>query len=207
MNKSESIKNIAAALLEAQAQMTAALKTQKNPYFKSKYADLSSVIDAVKEHLNSNGITFVQGFDDYDGGIALETMLLHESGEWLSSTIKIPASKNDAQAYGSACTYARRYGLQSMCGLPAEDDDGNAASRGAINPTSGVWESVSDEDKKMLEDIASHVKVLLSEGDVKLAVDFIAGKELDADRKVALWTRFDSKERRKMKDSMQVKGD
>lgn len=131
MNKSESIGNISKALLKAQKAIKAALKDATNPHFKSKYADLSSVVDAVKGPLNDNGISFLQGVEDAENGVAVETMLLHESGEWLSSTIRIPASKQDAQGYGSACTYARRYGLQAMCGVPAEDDDGNAATKAA----------------------------------------------------------------------------
>lgn len=129
MNKSESIVKIAPALLKAQKAIKAALKDANNPHFKSKYADLSSVIDAVKAPLNEAGITFLQGVEDAETGVAVETVLMHESGEWISSTIKIPASKQDAQGYGSATTYARRYGLQAMCGVPAEDDDGNAASK------------------------------------------------------------------------------
>lgn len=129
MNRSESIAVIAAALVKAQGEMKAAVKDATNPHFRSKYADLESVVDAVKGPLLKNGITFIQGVHDADGGVAIETMLLHSSGEWISSTLRLPASKQDAQGYGSAITYGRRYGLQSMCGVPAADDDGNAAAK------------------------------------------------------------------------------
>jgi len=128
MNKSDSIKELAGALVKAQASITAAHKTANNPFFKSKYADLSSIINAVKGPLLEQGITYVQGVQDAEEGVAVETMLIHTSGEWVSSTLRIPASKQDAQGYGSAISYGRRYGLQAMCGVPAEDDDGNAAT-------------------------------------------------------------------------------
>jgi hypothetical protein len=128
MNHSSTIEKIAPALVKAQAEIKAALKDSTNPHFRSKYADLSSVVEAVKGPLLKNGIAFLQGIHDAVEGVAIETMLLHASGEWISSTCRIPAVKQDAQGYGSAITYGRRYGLQSMCGVPAEDDDGNAAA-------------------------------------------------------------------------------
>jgi len=128
LNRSESLKEIAPALVKAQGEIKAALKDSTNPHFRSKYADLSSVVEAVKSPLLKNGISFLQGIHDAEGGVAVETMLLHTSGEWISSTLRIPASKQDAQGFGSAITYGRRYGLMAICGVPAEDDDGNAAS-------------------------------------------------------------------------------
>jgi hypothetical protein len=128
VNRSESLKEIAPALVKAQTDIKAALKDSTNPHFRSKYADLSSVVEAVKSPLLKNGISFLQGIHDAEGGVAVETMLLHTSGEWISSTLRIPASKQDAQGFGSAITYGRRYGLMAICGVPAEDDDGNAAT-------------------------------------------------------------------------------
>lgn len=124
MKTSTTITNIAVALLKAQTVMGAASKGSSNPYFKSKYADFNSVLEACKEALNSNGITILQPHD----GTMVETILLHTSGEYISSTTNIVVAKqNDPQAYGSAITYARRYGLQSLVSLPAEDDDGEGA--------------------------------------------------------------------------------
>lgn len=131
MKTSESIKEIAGALLKAQQSIKAAIKESTNPHFKSKYADLSSVIEAVKSPLNDNGILFTQGVGSSDSGVTVETMLLHVSGEWISETLTVPVQKNDAQGVGSAITYGRRYGLQALCGVPAEDDDGNAATSAA----------------------------------------------------------------------------
>jgi hypothetical protein len=142
MNKSESIANLAKALSIAQGQMGGAVKGKANPFFKSVYADLSSVVEAVREPLTSNGISFVQVTHPSERNeIIIETVSMHESGEWLSGTLAMPVSKADAQGYGSAITYAKRYGLQGLLGVPSEDDDGNAASKGVKNAKTGLHES------------------------------------------------------------------
>lgn len=128
MNKSESIKSLAIAMNQAQSQMGGAHKGANNPFFKSKYADLGSVIEAVKLPFAENGLSYVQ-FPIEDGGrVGIETILMHESGEWLSNSFTVQLSKQDAQGAGSAITYCRRYGLQAVAGIPSEDDDGNSAS-------------------------------------------------------------------------------
>ena len=128
MEKSDSIKNIAAAMCKAQSEMGGAHKGANNPFFKSKYADLSEVIKVVKEPFANNGLSFVQ-FPINDGDkIGVETILMHESGEWLSNSFTVKATKQDAQGAGSVITYCKRYGLQAVAGIPSEDDDGNSAS-------------------------------------------------------------------------------
>lgn len=200
MNKSESLKSLAPALLKAQAAIKAALKDSTNPHFKSKYADLSSVIDAVKDALNANGLVFMQGIGSADQGVTVETMLLHSSGEWISSVLEIPATKQDAQGYGSAITYGRRYGLQSMCGVPAEDDDGNAATKSAPKTVAAEqWDKLDTPAQMRLQGIVDHARAKIDAGDVPGAVSLIEAENLDADLKVALWSRFDSKERSAMK--------
>ncbi len=129
MKTSESITTIAAVLPKVQAVIKGATKDATNPHFKSRYADLTSVIDACKAALNAHGITFLQPVRAGESGVIVETVLLHSSGEWISEELALPVSKNDAQGVGSAITYGRRYGLQSMVGIPAEDDDGNAAAK------------------------------------------------------------------------------
>lgn len=209
MNKSESITKIAPALLKAQKGIKAALKDSTNPHFKSKYADLSSVIDAVKESLNGQGITFLQGVEDAENGVAVETMLLHESGEWLSSTIKIPASKQDAQGYGSAMTYARRYGLQAMCGVPAEDDDGNAAVKtvpqSAKSQSQADWDTLTPEQQAELQTVADCVMAEHNQKGADAALHLLREetKEWDATLKVALNSRFDAPTRRALKEAGQ----
>ena len=129
METSNSILKIAPALLKAQKAIGSAKKESVNPFFKSKYADLGSVMEACKEALNDNGIMVIQPTGVTDGIGYVETVLLHESGEWISSTMKITAkTENNPQEQGSAITYARRYSLQSMMFIPAEDDDGEKAT-------------------------------------------------------------------------------
>lgn len=128
MNKSESIVKLSAALLKAQKSMGNAVKDAKNPFFKSSYANLNSVREAVTPALNDNGISVLQPTVEINGQAFVETVLLHESGEWLSGTTAIVVGKaNDPQAAGSGISYARRYGLQSLLSIGAEDDDGEAA--------------------------------------------------------------------------------
>lgn len=126
-------KHISAALVKAQKAFGPALKTSQNPHFKSRYADLSACVEAVVEALNENGIALTQHTHHADGGVCVETILIHESGEQLSfGQLFVPCTKQDAQGYGSAITYARRYQLQTALGIAPEDDDGNAASQPRI---------------------------------------------------------------------------
>ena len=124
-------KNIAAALAAAQAQMGKALKSANNPHFKSKYADLSSVVDATMPALNANGIAVIQPMQESETGRIVMTKFIHTSGEVLECAIPLIVAKNDMQGMGSAITYARRYGLMSLAGIALEDDDGNAAVKAA----------------------------------------------------------------------------
>ena len=125
----DQINTIAAALAKAQAKMGKAIKDSNNPAFRSKYADLGSVMDACLPALNECGISVVQPFAMIGDKYAVETILLHESGERLSCAIPLLVNKNDMQGLGSAMTYARRYGLMCMAGIAPEDDDGNAAAK------------------------------------------------------------------------------
>jgi ERF superfamily len=129
MQKSESIAALAAALAKAQGSMRHALKDSVNPHFKSRYADLASVLDAVRSPLADYGLAVVQLVGDDEHGAAVETVLMHASGEWISSRVVLPVSKADAQGYGSAITYARRYALAAICGVAQDDDDGDAARK------------------------------------------------------------------------------
>lgn len=127
MKTSESIKELAAALCEAQAHMTAAKKDSKNPFFKSNYSDLGSVIKAIKEAFYENGLSYIQSPLMNEVGVGVTTRLMHKSGEWIEDTLVLPLSKRDPQAAGSAITYARRYSLQAIAGVPSADDDGEFA--------------------------------------------------------------------------------
>lgn len=123
------MKLIAKALLQAQKEMGNAVKDSKNPFFKSTYADLNSIREACMPALNNNGIVVLQPTTFIEGKNFIKTVLLHESGETIEALTEIVYSKqNDAQSQGSGITYARRYGLQSLVNVGAEDDDGNSAS-------------------------------------------------------------------------------
>ncbi len=135
IDKSETIKELAAALVKAQAAIQPAIKDKTNPAFRSRYADLTAVWDACRTALTSNGLSIVQMPIDAEAGrVALTTMLLHTSGEYISSTVSTALVKTDPQGVGSALTYLRRYALSAMVGVVAdEDDDGNAASQPRSN--------------------------------------------------------------------------
>jgi hypothetical protein len=126
----EYLMKASAAFVRAQAGFGAALKTSTNPHFRSRYADLSACVEAVIDSLHKNGFALMQKTHECESGVAVETILMHESGEQISGGIlRVPASKQDPQGYGSALTYARRYSLMAVCGIAPEDDDGNAASK------------------------------------------------------------------------------
>ncbi len=129
------MQKIAASLVKAQKAFGPALKSSANPHFKSRYADLATCVEAVIDALNDNGIALLQPTHECDAGVLVETIFLHESGEMLSAgKLHVPATKADAQGYGSALTYARRYSLMAACGIAPEDDDGNAASQRQAAP-------------------------------------------------------------------------
>jgi hypothetical protein len=147
IERSETIGTLAAALVKVQASLEPVKREAENPFFHSRYADLLSIIEEARPKLAANGIAFLQlpgetkelgkiTETDEDGSVAevligamaLTTMLLHESGEFIASTLSLPYRMKDPQAGGSAMSYARRYGLQSALGIAAEDDDGNAAA-------------------------------------------------------------------------------
>ena len=139
MQKSDSLDMLGQAMADAQPAVKTAIMGSTNPFFRSKYADLGAVWDAIREALKSKGLSIVQMPDALGSDPALTTILLHESGQWISGTYPLVVSSKDetAQGYGSAMTYARRYGLAAVMGVIAdEDDDGNAASKPASKPHS-----------------------------------------------------------------------
>lgn len=128
-------KNITKLLMAARADIQPIKKDGSNPHFRSKYATLEGVIEAVTEPLAKHGFLLIHRTTTGEHGITVSTELIHESGDSLTTQIPLVLGKNDMQGLGSAITYARRYGIMSLLNLPAEDDDGNQASRGAApNP-------------------------------------------------------------------------
>lgn len=182
------------ALVKAMAEIGGATKDKVNPHFKSKYADLESVIDAVKAPLAKHGLCFLQRMHEREGGVACETLIIHSSGESVSTGIVyVPASKQDPQGYGSAITYAKRYSLQTGCGVPSADDDGNAASKPAniINPVKEAIQGI-DIDWEKANKIASSLIDLHNAfiGDLMPDADYRAYElvePMDSDMKLAVW--------------------
>ena len=162
MNTSESIKNLAASLCKAQAEMGGAVKDSKNPFFKSDYADLTSVIKAIKEPFANHGLSYTQFPTNDDGRIGVSTLLMHESGEYLEHSYTLPTTKADPQAAGSAITYARRYALQSIAGIPTADDDAESAMiRNNQSKNAVVSGDQAKEIKGLIEEHKVDVKVFL----------------------------------------------
>ena len=198
INQSEQITNLAAALLKAQRDIGSALKKADNPYFKSKYADLGAVIDAVKGPLNDHGITFLQAVDCHEIGdhAVIDTILLHESGQYLSTRTPIFCSKtNDPQAFGSGISYSKRYALQALLGLPTEDDDGEKAmgrqGNGNGSKTTNIKEVIAQAHAEYIAanqaDIPEHFSVPLEAFTAELKAE--AKKQIPANqRKDFAWT-------------------
>ena len=127
MKSSDAINELASALCNAQGQMGGAVKDSANPFFKSSYADLTSVIKAIKQPFADNGLSYTQFPVSNENGVGVSTRLMHISGQWLEMEYTLPTVKKDPQASGSAITYARRYALQSIAGIPTADDDAESA--------------------------------------------------------------------------------
>ena len=151
MQKSPSIANLAKALVTFQGKVGKVKKDSKNPFFKSKYASLSNILDIIQSPLSESGLAISQM---PDGEEALTTILIHaESGEYLEATYSLHAAKKDPQGIGSAITYARRYALGAVLGLNIdEDDDGNAASGKGQQQGQQSNNGVTDMDLQLWKD-------------------------------------------------------
>ena len=171
--KSESIGKLVEALAKAQLKFDPVLKDSDNPAYRSKYADLNSVISATQPHLAAEGLVVMQmtrsefGTDDAKM-LTITTMLAHSSGEWVASDLTLPAmmrDRFDAQSVGSAITYGRRYGLQAMIGVAAEvDDDGNKAAG------VGTKEAAQSVAKQKIKDATDSPVELVPYGTDKLGL-------------------------------------
>jgi hypothetical protein len=173
MNKSDSIKELATALNKAQSQMLNAHKKSDNPYFNSKYANLSEVLDCVKGAFSDNGLSFTQ-MPSFDSGVVqVETMLMHDSGEWICSIAGSPISKNNPQGVGDAVTYLRRYSLAAISGLGQEDDDGNS--------NNGNSTEKGNDDKNWYSDelLAEHRPYIIGQKNAGVTPEAIVKKMRD----------------------------
>ena len=138
MNMSPEQSKFSPAFFQAQCEMSGARKESKNPFYKSDYANLKSVMDAIREPFANNGLFFVQAAEANGQMIAITTRIVHTSGEWIEAITELPPIKNDVHGWISAFTYGKRLGLQSLAGLPSIDDDGNLAVKHATPPKAVV---------------------------------------------------------------------
>lgn len=179
MQQSESINKLAMALVKAQAEMGGAVKDAKNPFFKSNYADLTSVIKTIKEPFANNGLAYVQFPVHGEQSAGIVTRLMHESGEWLEQEYLMPLTKMDSQAFGSILTYARRYALVAMAGIPTVDDD----AEGAMMRVDKVDQATQDKIVELIKTTESDLPKFLRAFQVS-AIDKLTSAQ--ADKAIAL---------------------
>jgi hypothetical protein len=172
MNKSESITNLAVAIVKFNGEISRIAKDANNPFFKNSYATLDHIVDEVRPILNKHGLAVMQIPGGDGENVIMKTLLIHESGEWMESEpLTMKPVKNDPQAVGSCITYARRYSLNAFLSLSTgEDDDGNKATHGnqapktngnsgnGDQPPENVFEKPASEKQiglvhKLLEDL------------------------------------------------------
>jgi hypothetical protein len=196
--------NLIESLVKAQSEMTHAAFDQTNPHFKSKFASLKSVIDAIKPALNANGIFFMQVSHPLDHGVGIETIFCKADEKLSTGVVMVPVDKANAQGLGSALTYAKRYSLAMACGIAADvDDDGNGAAANPPPPNStgrkpqSVVATVIQEEgivvdaKKCKEYVDAVIKA-------KNLDDVVGLKQLmeelsaDSDMKLAVWESLPS---------------
>lgn len=204
MRTSALIDKIAPALCEAQAVMKRALKDSTNPFHKSKYADLESVWDACKDALTASNLSVMQTFETIEGASHIVTMLLHASGQFITSSLKLPFPfdtveknsgqvivKNDPQTLGSVITYCRRYALAALLGVVQTDDDAQQAvttppiSRAQVKAIVPAKEIRMPEPKKEVSTIDSSLEILkgyiaTNKGDPSRLEEFISYRSYTA---------------------------
>jgi hypothetical protein len=152
MKKSESIEQIAKALITFHVKCDTIKKDAKNPFFKSSYASLTNILDAINEPLIECGLSISQFPTGTDG---LTTILMHQSGEYIAGEYSMRPAKDDPQGRGSAITYQRRYAIASVLSLNIdEDDDGNAATHGKSTPDQDNREWLNKDTENFLKVIA-----------------------------------------------------
>lgn len=165
MSQSENIADLAKALAKAQAKMAGARKDAKNPHLQTRYADLASVWEACRGPLTENGLSIVQTLDDSgcaDNQVCIVTTLLHESGQWIQSRLRMVASRVsrqgeqlDPQVVGSAITYARRYSLAAIVGVAPEDDDAEATMQRKLASATVLSDKLSEKTEKSADKAAT----------------------------------------------------
>lgn len=209
MKTSEQINELAAALAKAQGELAGAKKDVSNTFFKSKYADLASIVDALKACFPKHGLSYVQTTVVTEHGAGVQTRLMHSSGQFIEGEpFCLPVNKADAQGFGSCVTYARRYDLAAMTGVAPEDDDGNAAAQARPNTATQVahdeFDKLKPEEKAIVREWAVEIIADVKAGNVGRAIAFAAEKCTTQEDQMALWSQLPSDVRSKMKAAKQA---
>jgi hypothetical protein len=222
MIHSDSIKELATALAKAQGELPGAKKDANNTFFKSKYADLASTVEALRASFPKHGLSYVQAVTTTERGGGCETMLMHSSGEWIrgSEPFDLPVNKADAQGFGSAITYARRYSLAAICGVAPEDDDGNAAAAAKPTPVQKVaaldnkilpraipaniegqelYDALPDDARRIVDETVDECIALVRGGDLAGALQKMREACSDHEDELIYASRLPSDARNKMK--------
>jgi len=192
----------------AQAAIKPAIKDATNPHFRSKYADLGAVWEAVRFTLHKNELAVIQLPEHAeDGRVHLTTRLVHSSGQWIEAEASIPVSKQDAHGFGSGYTYLRRYALSALLGVVADDDDdANAATTPRPNTATQVavdaLEMMPQEEQIFLRDEA--IKIIAMHEDGGKPAEYIDAANYDSEEKLALWSLLPSNVRSAIKKAKQV---
>lgn len=194
LEQSTELGELFAALSKAQGQMTGAVKDSQNPFFKSKYADLHQVWEAVRKPLSDNNLSVIQSTNQRGTTLFVVTTIGHSSGQWMKSFTPVKMMKDDPQAMGSAITYARRYALAAIAGVAQMDDDGESAmKRDEVKQTVTIPAKQQAEFIKQVTDCLETVPV----DDLHLRELWA---EWGADEKAVLWSKFNSQQRNTMKE-------
>ncbi len=191
--------NLIESLVKAQSEMTHAAFDQTNPHFKSKFASLKSVIDAIKPALNNNGIFFMQISHPVESGVGIETVFCKGDEKLSTGVVVVPVDRANAQGLGSSMTYAKRYSLVLACGIAAdEDDDGNGA---AANPPQrkgqSVVRTVIEQEGIVVDETKrdAYVTQLLSQvtnDDAAGVQELVDELTKDSEMKIAVWAELPS---------------
>lgn len=202
--KSDSIKELATALAMAQGELHNPKFDATNPHFKSKFASLAAIREAVIPVLSKHGLSLSQ-WPLADGAYSgCRSLLAHKSGEWIEETFLIPVDKASAHGYASALTYAKRLSMQAIAAVVGdEDDDGNGAVGQTPNTptqlTKDAHGALSDEGRAWVDTIAADVILMLARNDVEGAYLHMEAQKFDNDHKLAIWSLLDSKQRSALK--------
>ena len=176
MKTSEQLNELAPALAKAQADFPPIEFDAVNPHFKSRYATLAAIRKAVQPVLGANGLSTIQSLDDSEPGqVTCTTRLLHQSGQWVECSVRVPTGKDNAHGVGSAITYGRRYTLSAILGVVADDDDdANGAVEAKPKPAKRADKSSPIEDKlaqSILEKVREKIEAASTEDELQAVIE------------------------------------